>query len=481
MSGTDGIVYIFSQSSTPSSSAAPLSSSAAVPPSSTAIVPPSSTASTAAPHYTSTPAATSSPPPVPVSSPTPLSAFPTWMAAGAAATSGHIPRALELVQFLSIYCTSLSSRQQSRVSDFQVASFTQLAMSKQDYCRVCPGACMQPLALLLPTFVLMNCLFVFGIVVAAFDGYQSHNPGSFVSPVQDRLLISASASSHAAAADGHSSLRRTTTAFCVRYFRGLIETCSSYVIMPCTFVFVLNLRSSSFEQAESWQRAMIVMLPFITVLLRALVIRQRVVQLTTADQKQLVTGSVCSCLITAVLSAYFERFQNAHQSSQSLASQTVPQYIVLALLVVQVIAQTVIRLKATEESFFDNTDWPWTSTNAQASSAVFTFDELATRLVLGSVKSASSTAAIAAAKFILLNHVPLSQMAMVVTGLASAGAASPSSIEASSVVIGCIPLVTSGALLLHNMVKLVAFLRRKCCAGRIRREQARRRSKDSFY
>jgi hypothetical protein len=127
--------------------------------------------------------------------------------------------------------------------------------------------------------------------------------------------------------------------------------------------------------------------------------------------------------------------------------------------------QTAIRLKATEESFFDNTDWPWSSASAQASSAGFTFDQLATRLVLGSVKSASSTAA----KFILLNHVPLSQMAMVVAGLASSGAASPPSIKASSVIIGCIPLVTSAALLLHNVVKFVAFLRRKWCG---RREQA---------
>jgi hypothetical protein len=54
-------------------------------------------------------------------------------------------------------------------------------------------------------------------------------------------------------------------------------------------------------------------------------------------------------------------------------------------------------------------------------------------------------------------------MAMVVASLASSGAASPSSIEASSVVIGCIPLVTRGALLQHNMLKLVAFLRRKWC------------------
>jgi hypothetical protein len=97
------------------------------------------------------------------------------------------------------------------------------------------------------------------------------------------------------------------------------------------------------------------------------------------------------------------------------------------------------------------------------------------------VKSASSTAAIAAAKFILLNHVPLSQMAMVVAGLASSGAASsPPSIEASSVVTGCIPLVTNDALLLHNIVKFVAFLRRKWCR---RREQADARcsGRDSFY
>jgi hypothetical protein len=401
------------------------------------------------------------------------------MAAGAAATSGHLPRALELVQFLSIYCTLLSSRQQSRVNEFQVASFTQLAMSKQEYCRVCPGSCMQPLVVLLPTFVLTMCLFAAGAAVVVYDACNERDPGSSVPAVQDRLL-EADAAPFVAAVDGRSSLRRTVTVFCVRYFRGLIETCSSYVVMPCTFVFVLNLRPSSFDHADSSQRAMIIALPVVMLLLRALVIQRRVVQLTAADQRMLYVGSACSCLITAVVSVYFERADDAHQSSPSFASQTTPQGIVLALLAVQVVAQTVIRLKATEESFFDNTDWPWSSTSAQASSAVFTFDQLPMRLVLGSVKSTSSTAAIAAAKFILLNHLPLSQMAMVVAGLASSGAAYSHSIEASSVVIGCIPLVTSGALLLHNMVKLVRFLRRKWCR---RREQAvpHRSGRDSFY
>ena len=80
----------------------------------------------------------------------------------------------------------------------------------------------------------------------------------------------------------------------------------------------------------------------------------------------------------------------------------------------------------------------------------------------------------------LLNHVPLSQMAMVVAGLSSSGAASPPSIETSSVVIGCIPLVTCGALLLHNMLKLVAFLWQKWC-GRREQADARRCGRVSFY
>ena len=52
--------------------------------------------------------------------------------------------------------------------------------------------------------------------------------------------------------------------------------------------------------------------------------------------------------------------------------------------------------------------------------------------------------------------------------------------EASSMVVGCISLVTSGALLLHNMLKLVAFLRRKWC-GRREQADARSSSRVSFY
>ncbi len=338
---------------------------------------------------------------------------------------------------------------------------------------------MQPLVMVMPALGLVTCLFAIGAIVAVFDADNAHNPARCVLPVRDRLL-EASASSTASALGKRSSMRRSVTTFCVRYLRGLIETCSSYVIMPCTFVFVLNLRPASFDQADSSQRAMIVALPVMTLLLRALVIRQRVVQLTSADQKQLVAGSFCSCVIVAVLSCYFERVHDEHQSSSSFATLIAPQYIVLALLIIQVIVQTAIRLRATEESFLDNAGWPWSSARAQSSSDVFPFDELATRLVMGYIKSASFTAAIAAAKFFLLNHLPLSQIAMVVAGLASSGAVSPSSIEASSVIIGGIPLVSSGVLLLHNIVKFVAFLRQKWC-GLPKQADVRHSDRDSFY
>ena len=400
------------------------------------------------------------------------------MAAGAAATSGHMPRALELVQFLSIYCTSLSSRQQTRVSDFQVASFTHIASSKAEYCGVCPGFCAQPLVLLVPTFALVSCLLAVGVLVAVVDAYKSRSGSRIAAPVEDRLLEVSSASS-AAAAHGRSSLRSAVAAFLARYSRSLIETSSAYVVMPCTFVFVLNAQPSAFARAGSSDRAMIVMLPVMALLLRALVIRQRVVQLTSADQKLLYVSSAFSCSIAVALSVPFDGAARAHQSAQPFESDTVPQCIVLALLVLQLVAQTVIRRRATEESSFDNTDWPWSPAASHASSAVFSFDQLVTRLVLGSMKRAS--AAIAGAKFFLLNYVVISQMAMVVAGLASARENSAASVESSSVVVGSIPLVTSCALLLHNAAKLVKLVWRKCCRRQEQADRRRSSSRGSFY
>ena len=136
-----------------------------------------------------------------------------------------------------------------------------------------------------------------------------------------------------------------------------------------------------------------------------------------------------------------------------------------ALLLVQIVAQTGVRLTATRASVFHNTDWPSLAAS-HASSAVFSLHQLEPRLVTGSISSASSAAAIAGVKFVLLNYVVISQMAMVVAGLASARENSAASVESSSVVVGSIALITSGALLLHNAAKLAKLLWQKCCSGR---------------
>jgi hypothetical protein len=349
-----------------------------------------------------------------------------------------MPRALELVQFLSIYCTSLSSRQQIRVSDFQVASFTHLALSKTNNCDICPGFCTQPLALVVPMFAVTSCLFALVVVVVMFDARNLRNPDRITSTTQHRLLVSSTASD-ADAAVGRSSLLRNTVAFCVRYFRSFIDTCSAYILMPCTFVFVLNVQPSSFSHAGFSDRAMIVMIPVLGFLLRALLIRRCFVPLTSADQMQLYIGSACSCGIAAVLCVYFDRAANSYQTAPEFDSETSPQYIVLSVLVVQVMAQTIVRLRATQVSIFDQ------------------------GRVVGSNMKSSSSIAIAVAKFFLLNDVAISQIAMVITGLASARATSETSIDISSVFIGIIPLILNGVMLLHNVVKFVKFILRKCC------------------
>ena len=118
-----------------------------------------------------------------------------------------------------------------------------------------------------------------------------------------------------------SSLRRVIAAFCVTYLRGLIKTVSAYVLIPCTFVFVPNRRPLSFAQAESSDRTIIVMLPVMMLLLRALVVRQRVLPPTSADQKQLFVCSLCKCCIAAVLSVEFNLASDERRSSPSFATE----------------------------------------------------------------------------------------------------------------------------------------------------------------
>jgi hypothetical protein len=224
------------------------------------------------------------------------------------------------------------------------------------------------------------------------------------------------------------------------------------------FVFVLNVWPASFAQAAASHRAMIVLTPIITLLFRSLVIHKRLVDLTRGDQKQLFVSSACNCGIAVVLAAYFVRDRDARAANPSFASDSTPQYIVLALLMVQLMAHAVIRHNAAEASVFDNMDWPWQSAPAPARTAVFSFSELQSRLVVGSVRNSAVSAAAAAAKLLLMNYLILSQMAMVVAGLASSSVASSSRLDAASVAIGAFPLIISSVLLLHSLVKIVRFV-----------------------
>jgi hypothetical protein len=440
------------------------------------IAPPIPTAAPPPPNTTS-----SLPPPpittaaLPVSLPASSSPIPAFISFGAAATSGHLPRVLELLQFLSLYCTSLSLPHQNRLNDFQISSFTHIASSKSEYCKVCPGSCVQPLVLVVPTLAVVVSLFVLGLVPVIHDAHNSSHNSKIVSPDKNRLLEGSGALSERSSST-RPLLRRTIAIFCLRYMRGFLETCSSYMLMPCTFVFVLNVRTSSFAQADSSDRAMIVMIPVFMLLFRALVIRQRVVNLTLSDQKLLCASSACSCAIAVVLSVSY----NQSQSNPSFSPNTSPQYTVLALLAFQLLVHTFIRLKATDVSFFDNTDWPWSNASS-AFPEMFSFRELRVRLVMGSIRRASSTFAIAVAKFLLLNYMILSQMIMVSIGLASSRPSSSLSIETSSILIGSVPLITSGVLLLYNLAKFTKFVFKKC-ARKLGQKTVRRRSdRDSLY
>lgn len=334
---------------------------------------------------------------------------------------------------------------------------------------------MQPLVLVVPTLAVVASLCVVGLVFVIYDACNSSSNTKIVSLGENRLLEASGESMERSPID-RPSLRRTVTIFCLRYVRGLLETCSSYMLMPCTFVFVLNVQTSAFAQTDSSDRAMIVMIPVTMLLFRTLVIRQRVINLTLSDQKLLCVSSACSCAIAVVLSVSF----NQSQSSPSLASNTSPQYTVLALLVFQLLVLTFIRLKATEVSFFDDTDWPWSNTSSRALPDVFSFRELRVRLVMGSISRVSSTFVIAVAKFLLLNYMILSQMIMVSVGLASSRPSSSLSIETSSILIGTIPLITSGVMLLYNMVKFTKFVFEKCSRN-LGQKTLRRSDRDSLY
>ena len=383
------------------------------------------------------------------------SSVPLWILGSAAAFSGHLPRVLELVQFLSIYCTSLASQQQNSISAFQIGSFTgALAATKQEYCGVCPGQCLQPLVTLMPTFALLSSLAIVTSVSHALIRRTSAAP-----PVsaEDRLLA-ADCEQAIAAERRFATLQQKVVNVGIEHYRNFIESCSSYVIAPAMFVFVLNAWPSVFSSAEMWDRVMIVILSIIALMFQSFVVFKRFVRVTGSDQRLMLVNSTCYCCIATTLSVFFmlngeERSAN---SNTTFSSDPRPQYIVLVLLSVQLIVQMFIRSKAKEPFIFYNITLPWHLHSSTQEPAYSPSDSCSHTTRYPFTASA--------VEFVIANYLVLSQITMVAAGLMSTFApfsSGPRSHEAS-ITIGSIPLFISGVLLLRAVLHFTIFVWRTC-------------------
>ncbi len=89
-------------------------------------------------------------------------------------------------------------------------------------------------------FTLLSCFFTLVVIVVVFDAYKASNFGRITSRVKkdDRPpLLEAFTESSSVEANCCSSLFQNISSFCVTYFRSMIETCSAYLVIPCTFTF----------------------------------------------------------------------------------------------------------------------------------------------------------------------------------------------------------------------------------------------------
>lgn len=120
---------------------------------------------------------------------------------------------------------------------------------------MCPGQCLQPLVMVVPTFALLSSLAFVTLV-----SYVLIQHTSAAAPVsaEVRLLEEEPASS---AEHRFAILPQKVAHIGVRYYRNFIETCSAYVIKPVMFVFVLNVWPLSFSAGEIWDRVMIISHP----------------------------------------------------------------------------------------------------------------------------------------------------------------------------------------------------------------------------
>jgi hypothetical protein len=402
---------------------------------------------------------TTADPPSAVEAPIPITIHAGAAAAGAAAvavSSGHIPRVLELVQFLSVFCSSLSSRQQDRVSVFQIASLTGFALSKSNACQICPSRCMDPSVMVEPTFALICILAAITSMFIGFDAFKARK--SPLSANRDRIVPPDDGDASKAVP---ASMPRRIVSIGMRCSRLLIEMATSYVLMPATFVCVLNIGPVTFAKADASKRFMTISTLAIAPVLRTIVIHKRFVNMTSADQKQLHVTSVCSCFISVVLGVFFVQNRQMYQPGASFASDTPAQFTVLAFLMLQLAVHSVIRLRASQASVLDNINMPWRNAAGQGAAENISFDELRVRLVKSSVRNLFASSVTTAANFVLMNYLSLSQIMMVLAGLTSSSETSISRIEAAAIAIGVIPLVNSGLLLLHMALKLALWLWRK--------------------
>jgi hypothetical protein len=90
----------------------------------------------------------------------------------ASGSSGTSVRVLELVQFISIHCTSLSPQQQNIVRTFQIPSFSGFAVETNDVCSICPSRCARPLAFVIPTFFLVGGTAIFTLILLVFNSFN---------------------------------------------------------------------------------------------------------------------------------------------------------------------------------------------------------------------------------------------------------------------------------------------------------------------
>jgi hypothetical protein len=373
------------------------------------------------------------------------------VAASVAASSGHVSRVLELVQFLSIFCTTLASQQQERLSSFQQGSFTATLLSNaNENCMVCPGFCVEPVMFVLPTFLLLTAATTILLVSVVCKRCACANAAI---PAEDRLLAAEPVSS----SSSRKPLLRRLVDFCVCNFFKFIELLSSYMIIPAVFVFVLNVWPSSFSKADNADRVMIIMIPLLCVSLRAIVIFMHIVQLTSDDQKHQVASSTCNFSIAVVISVCFALKRDAQKMSPStlFPSDTLPQFIILAIFAVELLIHIIISRNATESSDVDRVGAPFLldlSDNACNSGRRHT--------VFSCIKN---PLAASAADFFTTNYVVLCQMAMVIAGIMSAFApfSSGQRNNAASVAIGSIPSVVSCVQLVLFFVHIVRWLRRR--------------------